>query len=93
MWVIFGITRDNKVLLYLRDVKKPSRTKEYKSLELRADLLESDIYSYGYMTLKELQKQLYWIDYSTKLSDEQIVLISKSHEIKKEMIIYKTVAI
>jgi hypothetical protein len=89
MYVIYGINKDNKVILYLRDCKKPTKTKEYKSLENRFDLLESDLFSFGYMTLKELRNRMYWIDYSSKLSDQQIVLISKAIEIRKDIVLYK----
>jgi hypothetical protein len=65
-WVIWGIGYDGKLINTVRECKKPALTKDYKELGQRFNAIDSDIQSFGYVTLEQLRKDDNWIHFTTK---------------------------
>tara|TARA_R110000765_G_scaffold320054_1_gene412083 strand:- start:194 stop:415 length:222 start_codon:yes stop_codon:yes gene_type:complete len=59
-WVIWGIDKSGDIIFNTRNVIKPSRTKEYKSLE--KDFNKGLVKKFGFMSYVEYEKSDYWLD-------------------------------
>jgi len=66
-WVIWGLDKKGEILFNKRTVIKPSRTKEYKSLE--KDFNKGLLSKFGFMSHKEYVKQNYWLDSSNQFKE------------------------
>jgi hypothetical protein len=59
-WVIWAIDRRGDIIFHTRTVIKPSRTKEYRTLE--SDFNKGLLKKYGFISYKKYEESDYWLD-------------------------------